>query len=139
MGVLIDTCIWIDVERGKLSPVDVGAYTKKEPVFISPITIAELTYGTEQAKGNRDLYELRMATLSRLRKKPSLAIDTTTGEIFGRLAAYLSQQKRGHHFRIQDLWLASQAIQQDMKILTYNEKDFSDIPGLNLILVKHSH
>ncbi|MBI1883318.1 MAG: PIN domain-containing protein [Chlamydiae bacterium] len=136
MGVLIDTCIWIDVERGKLSPADVASYTGREPIFISPITIAELTYGIEQVKGNRRLYELRLAALSRLRKKPSLSIDTTTGEIFGRLASYLTNHKRSHHFRVQDLWLASQAIQQDMNLLTYNEKDFSDIPGLDLTLIK---
>jgi len=37
MGVIIDTCIWIDVERGALSPADVATYTQQEPVFISPI------------------------------------------------------------------------------------------------------
>jgi hypothetical protein len=36
MGFLIDTCIWVDVERGAISPADVALYTAKEPVFISP-------------------------------------------------------------------------------------------------------
>ncbi len=49
MGVVIDTCIWVDVERGKLSPADVQGFTGSEPVFMTPVTIAELTYGAEVA------------------------------------------------------------------------------------------
>jgi len=39
MGVLIDTCIWIDVERGALAPADVAAVTGDEPVFLSPLNL----------------------------------------------------------------------------------------------------
>ena len=39
-----------------------------------------------------------------------------------------------HKYRIQDLWLASQAIQSNLKLLTRNEKDFIDIPGLDLVV-----
>jgi predicted nucleic acid-binding protein len=52
------------------------------------------------------------------------------------LGAHLAQPKRGHHFRVQDLWIASQAIQHNMKLLTYNEKDFKDIPGLDLVVIQ---
>ena len=49
MGFLIDTCVWIDVERGALSPADVATFTRDEPVFLSPVTIAELKFGAELA------------------------------------------------------------------------------------------
>ena len=39
MGFLVDTCVWIDVERGALAPADVAALTAGEPVFISPVTL----------------------------------------------------------------------------------------------------
>ena len=45
MGYLIDTCIWVDVERGKISLHDVSLYTGTKSIFISPVTIAELSYG----------------------------------------------------------------------------------------------
>ena len=35
-----------------------------------------------------------------------------------------------------DLWLAAQAIQTGFKLLTSNEKDFRDIPGLDLVLLR---
>jgi predicted nucleic acid-binding protein len=49
MGVLIDTDIWVDVERGALAPADIAAVTGAEPVFLSPVTIAELKFGAEPA------------------------------------------------------------------------------------------
>ena len=47
MGFLIDTCIWIDVEQGHLAPGDVASVTGDAPIFISPVTIAELKFGVE--------------------------------------------------------------------------------------------
>jgi predicted nucleic acid-binding protein len=132
MGVLIDTCIWVDVERGTISPADVEVYTKENPVFISPVTIAELTFGMEMAK-SADIRYKRLSAINRLKKKPILLIDELTGDIFGKIAAYLLQKKRRHDHRIQDIWLASQSIQYDFSLLTRNVKDFTDIPGLKLV------
>ena len=133
MGFLIDTCIWIDVERGTISPGDVARFTREEPVFISPVILAELSFGAEMAKDER-IRQKRMASLNRLRKKPFIIIDENTGEIFGRLAAGIHKQGLDHEYRIQDLWLASQAIQNNLKLLTRNKKDFLDIPGLDLVI-----
>jgi predicted nucleic acid-binding protein len=132
MGVILDTCIWIDVERGWLSPADVQSKTGNEPVFMSPITIAELSFGVENA-ATPDIRQKRVAALERLRKKPFLIIDDETGIIFGNLAAALRRQGRDADFRVQDLWIASQAIQHNCLVLTRNRKDFEDIPGLQLL------
>ena len=95
MGFLIDTCIWVDIERGAISPADVAKFTKNEPVFISPVTLAELMFGAEKATDER-IRQKRMAALDRLRKKPFITIDEITGEVFGRLAATLSRQGKDH-------------------------------------------
>ena len=95
MGAVIDTCIWIDVEQGRLSPADVQQYTGEEPV-----------------------------------------IDEETGVLFGRLAARLRKKGRGADFRVQDLWIASQAIQHGFPILTRNAKDFEDIPGITVLAIE---
>ena len=42
-----------------------------------------------------------------------------------------------HRHRVQDLWIASQAIQHNLTLLTYNEKDFIDIPGLSLKVIEN--
>lgn len=74
MGFLIDTCIWIDVERGSISPSDVARYTKDEAVFLSSVTLAELAFGAEMAKDER-IRQKRLAAMDRLRKKPFVIID----------------------------------------------------------------
>ena len=133
MGFLIDTCIWIEVERGAVAPADVAQFTGIEPVFLSPVTLAELTFGVEMSK-DPTIRLKRAVALDRLRKKPILVIDEITGEVFGKLAAQLKIAGKDHNYRIQDLWLASQAVQNGIKLLTQNEKDFIDIPGLDLVL-----
>ena len=57
-----------------------------------------------------------------------------TGEVFGDLAAHLKTAGSSHRYRVQDIWLASQAIQHGYGLLTRNKKDFDDIPGLDLIV-----
>ncbi len=141
MGVLMDTCVWIDVERGALAPADVEALTQAEPIFISPVTLAELRFGAEVTRdpGTR---QKRLAALRRLERKPLLYIDGTTGGIFGSLAAQIKAAGRQHRYRVQDLWLASQALQHACRLLTRNRHDFEDIPGLSLVLYQlagHKH
>lgn len=135
MGYLIDTCIWIDVERGRVSPADVASITGDEPVYLSPVSLAELAFGADMA-ADESIRQQRHAALERLRKKPFCIIDEMTGLIFGRVAAHLRREGRDHRHRIQDLWLASQAIQNSLKLLTRNEKDFKDIPALDLVIFR---
>lgn len=135
MGFLVDTCVWIDVERGALAPADVAALTKSEPVFLSPVTLAELRFGAEIARdpGTR---QRRLVALRRLARRPLLPIDGVTGDIFGSLAAQIKTAGRQHRYRVQDLWLASQALQHGFQLLTRNAHDFEDIPGLNLVVYR---
>jgi len=132
MGFLIDTCVWIDVEGGALAPADVEALTQGEPIFISPVTLAELRFGAEVTR-DPGIRQKRLAALRRLERKPLLYIDGTTGGIFGSLAAQIKAAGR-QRYRVQDLWLASQALQHTCRLLTRNGHDFEDIPGLSLVL-----
>lgn len=134
MGFLIDTCIWIDVEQGRLSAADVASITGNAPVLLSPITIAELRFGVEAASDS-DVRQRRMVALQRLQRKPTLAIDGHTGDVFGSVAAQLRNSGRTHRYRVQDIWLASQAIQHGYTLLTRNRDDFKDVPGLDLVII----
>jgi predicted nucleic acid-binding protein len=132
MGVIIDTSVWIDVERGRLAPADVAAITGVEPVYLAPPVLAELEYGVHRAR-TADQRHKRAAAVARIRKKPCLVIDAETGITFGRLAADLDTAGRPSTHRIQDLWLAALSVQHNLKVLTQNPKDFQGIPGLTVL------
>jgi len=134
MGYLIDTCIWIDIERGLLAPADIAQITGKDDIFLSPITIAELQYGVEMAV-DPGIRQSRQKSVDLIKKKPLLRIDEETGAIYGRLAAELRKAGKSSDYRIMDLWIASQAIQYNLILLTHNKKDFQDIPGLSIISI----
>jgi len=132
VGWLIDTNIWIAVERGTLGAGDIHAITRQEPVYLSPVNIAEIRFGLELLRAGA-LKQRATAALHRLRRKPQLRITLETAEVFGSLAARLKKTGRDPHVRINDLWLAAQAMQRDFKLLTSNPKDFEDIPGLKMV------
>ena len=132
MGVILDTSIWVDIERGRLAPGDVAAVTRDEPVFLTPVTIAELKYGVLRSRTPAERNR-RAAALARIVKKPCLSIDKTTGELFGEIAAGLDSAGRTARYRVQDLWIAALAVQHSFRLLTRNRRDFADVPGLALL------
>lgn len=135
MGWLIDTSLWIAVERGALAAADIHAITLQEPIYLSPINLAEIRFGLELLKPG-PLKQRAMAMLRRLRRKPQLRITVETGDTFGMLAAKLRKSGKDPHVRVNDLWLAAQAVQRDFRVLTSNAKDFADIPGLQMVVLK---
>jgi predicted nucleic acid-binding protein len=135
VGFLIDTNLWIAIERGKVSAADIHAISRQAPIFVSPVNLAELRFGLELMTDSKQKARA-MAMLRRLRRKPLLRITGETAETFGELAAKLTRSGRGADFRIQDLWLAAQALQRDFTLLTANAKDFQDVPGLKMIELK---
>lgn len=134
MGWLIDTSLWIAVERGALGAADVHAVTGQDPVYLSPINIAEIRFGLELLPAGPRKQKAE-AALRRLRRKPQLRITVETAATFGALAAKIKKAGRDPGVRVNDLWLAAQAIQRDFRLLTSNRKDFVDIPGLQLVVL----
>jgi len=135
MGWLIDTSIWIAVERGTLAAADIHAITRQDPVYLSPVNVAEIRFGSELLRSGPQKHRAT-AMLRRLRRKPQLRITVETAEIFGSLAAKLRKAGRDPHVRVNALWLAAQAIQRDFRLLTSNAKDFADVPELQMVVLK---
>ncbi len=134
MGFLIDSDVWIAIERGQLSAADIHAITRQASIYLSPVNLVEIRFGIELMTDAKQK-QRAMAMLRRMRRKPLLRIGAETAEIFGALAARLARSGRGQDFRIQDLWLASQAVERKFTLLTGNAKDFGDVPGLKFVTV----
>ena len=135
MGFLIDTTLWIAIERGRFTAGDIHAITRQDPLYLSPVNLAEIRLGVDLMPQS-GMRKTALAALRRMRRKPLLRITGETGEVFGSLAARIKKMGRAHDHRVQDLWLASQAVQRDFTLLTANEKDFRDIPDLKLVAIK---
>ena len=133
MGVIIDTSIWVEVERGRISPGDVASITGGEPVYLVPPVLAELEYGVHRARTPAQRNR-RASAVARIRSKPCIGIDKETGVMFGRLAADLDSLGAPSTHRVQDVWIAAIAVQHNLRVLTQNERDFSDIPGLQILV-----
>jgi len=135
VGWLIDTSLWIAVERGAVAAADIHSITRQERVYLSPVNFAEVRFGLELMRSGLQK-QRAIAMLRRLRRKPQLRITIETAETFGILAAKLRKSGKDPHVRVNDLWLAAQAIQRDFRLLTSNAKDFADIPGLQMVILK---
>jgi len=135
LGFLIDTSLWIAVERGRLTPADIHAITRQAPIYLSPVNLAEIRFGIELMTDPKQKQRANVM-LRRLRRKPLLRITAEAAETFGILAASLKRRGRGADFRVQDLWLAAQAVHRGFTLLTSNPKDFQDVPDLKWIAVK---
>ena len=134
MGVIVDTSVWIDVERKALTHVEVSERVENDAVFLAPQVVAELQYGVERAS-TPEQRNRRSSALAKIRRKPCLIVDRTTGEIFGQIAAQLDRTGAPATHRTHDLWIAALAIQHGYRILTRNAKDFQDIPGLDVVVM----
>jgi predicted nucleic acid-binding protein len=132
MGIVVDTSVWVDVERGRITHTAIADLVGGEPIYLAPPVLAELEYGVNRARTPEQRAK-RQAALARIRRKPCLIIDRDTGEIFGRLAAELDRQGTPATHRVQDLWIAAVAIQNACRVLTGNPQDFAGLPGLDVV------
>jgi len=132
MGVILDTCIWVEMERGKLAFADIIRLTDNLPIFLTPPVLAELEYGLYRAKTD-DQRIRRMDAIMRIREMPCLTIDKATAGIFARLTAQFDSAGKPATYRTHDVWIAAIAIQHRHAVLTRNVKDFEGIPGLRLL------
>lgn len=96
MGWLIDTSLWIAVERGALAAADIHAVTRQEPVYLSPVNVAEIRFGLGLMRSGPQKQRASVM-LRRLRRKPQLRITLDTAATFGTLAAQLRKAGRDTH------------------------------------------
>ena len=133
MGVIVDSCVWVALGAGDLDPQRVIDATGEEPIFLSAITLGELSFGVEVCTDPSQRAALRASFLRQLESRPTLAVTRRTAAAFGVLAASMKRSGRPPRPRYNDLWLAAQAIESGYALLTSNPKDFTRLPGLRVL------
>jgi predicted nucleic acid-binding protein len=130
--MIFDTSIWVGLAGGQISSEAVVAAAGDAPVYISVISLGELSFGVESCADPAARMQ-RTLTLRTLQQRPVLDVTSLTASAFGILAAYMKQTGRSPRTRVNDLWIAAQALENDYALLTANLKDFENLPGLRAV------
>jgi predicted nucleic acid-binding protein len=131
MGMILDSCIWVGLATNQLDALTVIQTAGDQSVFTSAISIGELSFGVH-ACTDPTLRSIRAAYLRQVESRPILEVTKHTAAAFGLLAAAVKQSGRAPRPRYNDLWIAAHAIEHGYTLLTLNEADFADLPGLQL-------
>jgi hypothetical protein len=129
--MIFDTSIWVGLASGQISNQAVLQTAGDDHVYISVISLGELSFGVESCADPATRMQ-RIRTLRSLQQRPVLDVTFLTASTFGILAAFMKQSGRSPRTRVNDLWIAAQAIENDYALLTTNLKDFAGLPGLRV-------
>ena len=131
MGMIFDSCIWLELAAGQLEAQAVIDAAGDAPVFTSVISLGELSFGVHSCIDPTER-AMRAAYLRQVESRPTLGVSNHTSSAFGVLAAAVKQAGRSPRPRYNDLWIAAQAIEHGYVLLTLNTGDFEGLPGLRL-------
>lgn len=130
MGILIDSCVLIHLER---SGEDITKYIRgreDEDIFFSIISASELLHGVHRSQNAR-IKAKRLAFVEGvLDSIPLLDIDLATSRSHAQLWADLVQ--RGEMIGVHDSWIAATCITHDLRLVTGNLREFDRVSGLEI-------
>lgn len=127
MPFMLDTNICIHlIQRHPPQVLQCLAALKQGEALMSVVTYAELRAGLEMQQRNRDHDEKVLALL--VQRIPVLPFTEAAAEQFGILRAAIRDRRRDALDRL----IAAHAIAAGAVLVTNNEHDFSDYPGLQL-------
>ena len=129
MGVLIDTDLLVDFERG-VGSAEVQRLLGEEEVAISVITVSELLHGVHRATGSRRAR--RSAFVEHLLAGlPTIPITDQVARVHAGVWAEVAE--RGQVIGAHDLWIAATAIAHGLAVATGNPAEFSRVPGVRVV------
>lgn len=132
MGALIDSSVLIAAERGTLDLDEVMEEYGSVDFAIAAVTASELLHGVHRAD-NEDRRSRREAFVETLLSRlPVLPFDLIAARAHARLWAQLAA--RGGSIGAHDLLIAATAITRGLDVVTRDERSFSRIPGLSVLL-----
>lgn len=126
MGYLLDTNVWIDLERGREAQLSArAAACSSSDVWLSTVVIGEIRSGILRSR-DPDLAQRTYDLL--FEGRPRIGVDEECAKVYGQIRAELLDS--GRIIGGNDIWIAAQAITNDLTLVTANTGEFSRVPGL---------
>ncbi len=130
MGIIMDSSILIEAERGTFNVDKFINGREEEPFGMSVITVAELLHGVHRADSSvrsikRSAYVEKIIELF-----PVYPFDISASRIYAALWAML--RKEGLQIGAHDLIIGSTALALGFSVATFNKKHFDKIEGLRV-------
>ncbi len=124
---LADTSIFIADESGR----PIASHQIPDQLAVSVITIGELRAGVLGARST-SIRDQRLTTLTEALQFDPIPIDENVAAAWARLRVLLRDEQL--KMPINDSWIAATAMSLDVPVIT-QDKDFPDLPGLEIVLV----
>lgn len=130
--ILIDTNLYSALENGVPSAVDV--IRSESNIYIPIMVVGELKFGF--IKGDRrESNNQRLNIFLSQNNTEVLYLTLNSAEIYGELSLYSRQ--RGRALSNNDIWIATLALENKARLVTYDKEFevFSEILGDNLLIL----
>lgn len=128
MAQLIDTTVFIDLERRGHSPAVLRVLAAGETIAMSSISASELLFGIERAARGERRRERTAFIESLFADIPVLPFDLRVARVHARLWAQLLAT--GRPIAQNDVMIAATALAHGYVMVTDNLRDFERVPGL---------
>ena len=130
MAYLIDSSVWIEMERHGQRVRDIRNLIPDESIAVAAITASELLVGvaradTEERRSRRERF---VETV--LQVAPVETFDLPVARVHAKLVAQMAGE--GSLIGSHDLLIAATALAYGYGVLTHNVRDFGRVPGLDV-------
>lgn len=120
--VICDTNIFISLFRNIQTTVEELEFIGSENVLIPSVSVMELYRGMQNKKGMAEMQ----------RKLSHYNVLHFTDNVSKIAVSLINKYKLSHNIQIPDAIIGAMSIAYDIKLLTYNKKDFKFIPEIKL-------
>ena len=131
MGTLIDTSVFIAVERGQLDPARLAGEDDDEPIAMAAMTASELLHGVHRVKGAVARARAERFVEHLLASVAVIPFDLDVARTHARLDAELAAA--GKAVGDADLQIAATAVWLDYRVATRDLRSFPRIQGLDVV------
>jgi len=130
VGIILDTSVLIEAERGRLNVEDLVDGRENEHFGLSVITVSELLHGVHRADSRKRRLKRSAYVEKVIELFPVYPFDLGAARIYAEIWANLLG--RGFQVGAHDLLIASTALSLGFSVASFNKRHFDRIEGLDV-------